>query len=77
MPYTRIKKLDNPLIFRGKTFQFIDFSFDLPKAKDICKVYGNRYDIDCRIFTVDVKGSYLGKSLAYAVYSTWARKHKK
>lgn len=74
MPYKKIKNLDNPLILNGTTYQFIDFVFGQTKAKEVANRYSKHYRITCKIFTIDVIGEPLGKTIGYGIYSTWKRK---
>jgi hypothetical protein len=76
MPYQKIKNLDNPLILKGKTYQFIDFKFDQSKAKDIANIYTKKYGIDCKLFTINVTG-IVGKKVGYGIYSTWRINRKR
>jgi hypothetical protein len=75
--YSKIKNLDNPLIFKGKVYQFIDFKFSESDAKGVADSYSKRYGIVCRLFKIAVKGNVIGKNAGYGVYSTWVTDAKK
>ena len=71
MTYTKIKNLDNPLMYGGKKWNFLKFTFALKPAKEFRDMYSKRYSVNCRIFTVPVKGNIVRAKTGYAVYNEY------